>query len=418
MARINPAMPPSLKLDGERMDRAGLARLDGKHLRLITDVRDGEAIRQLVLAFDAAVPQWCRWFEIEEERTGPWRLTAIVMASPDSIDRFREAGLIPEDLPPFPAGYNRGHELWMYWQPGDYYTRHLLLHEGTHGFMQWFLRGSGPPWYSEGMAEMLALHRWDDNRLELGIPSVTREGTPYWGRPKIIRRDVAAGKGRSLEQVLTIPGFAFRNVENYAWAWAACRFLNQHPLSAAKFQSMSSLANRSQPDFNAALRSGLKAVWKELEREWRLYLQEMEYGYSIGSARIVEAKTTNEGWEISAGRGWQRTGIRLEAGDSLTLKAKGRFKIRDGSPPWFSEANGVTIEYYRGQPLGVLQAVVLGDDPSEWESWPVQQIGAEGTVRAERSGELALRINDHPAQRADNDGTLSVYRAAEGHVSQ
>ena len=74
---------------------------------------------------------------------------------------------MPEDLPDFLAGYQRGHEIWIYLQPGDYYTRHLLLHEGTHAFMGWFLNGFGSPWYSEGMAELLAINQWQDGKLQL-----------------------------------------------------------------------------------------------------------------------------------------------------------------------------------------------------------------------------------------------------------
>lgn len=410
MQGINPAMPAPLALDEDRIAAQGLALRRGQHLRLISDVRDESAVAELVAAFDAAVPQWCQRFEIAPRRAQPWQLTAMVMASPDSIERFRAAGLIPADLPPFAAGYNRGHELWMFWQPGDYYTRHLLLHEGTHGFMQWFLGGSGPPWYSEGMAEVMALHRWNAGDLEIGIPAAEREQTPYWGRPRVIREEIARGASRSLDEVFTIPGEAFREVDNYGWAWAACRFLNQHPLSRETFGDISGEARFADERFNARLKRRLEGSWAELEREWNLYQHEMEYGYGVEAAQIGEAAQEEGNWLVRADRGWQRTGIRVAAGDTVSFQAAGRFQIREGSPSWDSEANGVTIEYYRGRPLGLLEALVLPDNPEEPVAWKGQPLGAAGTLRAPVAGEIALRLNDHPSQRNDNRGEVRVQR--------
>ena len=79
--------------------------------------------------------------------------------------RFEASGLLPPEIPDFLNGFTRGNEFWMNHQTSEYYVRHLLLHEGTHGFMFTVLGGCGPPWYMEGTAELLATHRWTDGKL-------------------------------------------------------------------------------------------------------------------------------------------------------------------------------------------------------------------------------------------------------------
>ena len=160
MQRINPAMPRAMKIDQQRVASAGISVLHGKHITLYTDVRaeatEGQTDprQRWVELFDAAVPMWCEKFDIDRSSAKDYALSAIVM---QDQQRFKQARLIPDDLPKFPAGYSRGHEFWMYVQTDDYYTRHLMLHEGTHAIMNWFKGSTGPPWYSEGMAEWLSL---------------------------------------------------------------------------------------------------------------------------------------------------------------------------------------------------------------------------------------------------------------------
>ena len=157
MRELNRRMAPPLEIDDERVTANGIRKLSGQYITMYTDIRDNADVDDFCNVFDQAIPQWCEIFDISEESVAPLNMTVIVMLEEE---RFRKAGLMPRDLPKFLAGFNRGHEIWVKNQPGDYYTRHLLLHEGTHAFMQWMLGGSGPPWYSEGMAEMIALHQY------------------------------------------------------------------------------------------------------------------------------------------------------------------------------------------------------------------------------------------------------------------
>ena len=228
------ASAQGVQVDERRVEAAGISRTKGRHLTLYTDDRDRKDLNELVTVFDLAVNQWCDHFKIDRAKAANWKVDAFLIVDQE---KFETAGLIPDDLPKFPAGYAVGKDIWFYPQRGNYYTRHLLLHEGTHLFMNRFLGNLGPPWYSEGMAEWLGLHRWDaDTRsLQLGYRVQDRREADYWGRVKIVQRELTQGEGMSLDEVFAIGPTAFQNLRFYAWSWAACEFLTYHPLTAKIF---------------------------------------------------------------------------------------------------------------------------------------------------------------------------------------
>ena len=65
---------------------------------------------------------------------------------------------------------------------------------------------------------------------------------------------------------------------------------------------------------------------------------------------------------VAADRGWQNSGLRLEAGAKYRLTATGRYQVAK-DPRWQCEPNGVSIRYYQGRPLGILLAAVRPDHP-------------------------------------------------------
>ena len=177
------------QLNVEALEARGLSVSQSPHLTLITDVRDRADVAEFNDVFEAAVGQWCDYFEVPRSAVKDWHLTACVIRDPNNKQRFVEAGLFPEDLPPFPAGFQQASRIWVYLQDGDYYTRHLLIHEGTHAFMEKFLGGYGAPWYAEGIAELLGVHRWQEGRLTINHQITNREEVPFWGRVKLVRKD-------------------------------------------------------------------------------------------------------------------------------------------------------------------------------------------------------------------------------------
>ena len=404
--RLPKMQQPVVQVDAQRLNDEGIRKWESKHLTLWTDIRDDPALAELPQVFDAAVPQWARYFNVDGPDAEEWRMTAFVIADKE---RFIRAGILTSDLPPFATGFQQGSQIWIYPQPGGYYTRHLLLHEGTHGFMERFLGGYGASWYSEGMAEMLAVHRWADQSLALRHRLADRSEAENWGRVRIIQDAVAAGKLIPLDEALNVDAGAFyRAAVPYAWSWAACRFLSEHPLSREAFAELPDRARHDPAKFTRDLRQRLQKQWPQLQMEWQVFVNEMDYGVDVAAAAIQDVDSTANVVKIGADRGWQRTGITIKPGYRYVVRSWGRFQIADDGQPWISEADGVSIEYYRGKPLGQILAAVESVDESGRCGLLDARSATRKTLVFDYPGQLCFRVNDSPARWGDNKGEVQV----------
>jgi hypothetical protein len=398
-----------LTIDDARVAAAGIRKLSGKRITLYTD-HSGPEIDRLPEVFEQAYPQWCRYFGVDESQHADWRMTGVLMKDKA---RFVQCGLLPDNLPPFPHGYTLNDTQWVYEQPSDYYRRHLVLHEGTHGFMFTVLGGCGPPWYMEGMAEYLGTHRWQDGRLTLGYMPENREETPEWGRVRIIQDAVAEHRALSLQSVIDFPPTAHYETGPYAWCWAAVTLLDRHPRYQERFRQLIPLVR--QRDFNEQFHRLFKADWQELCEEWQLMTANMEYGYDVvrsavdftpGKALPAEAASV----VVAADRGWQNSGLRLEAGAKYRLTAVGRYQVAK-DPKWQCEPGGVSIRYYQGRPLGILLAAVRPDHPTGETTSALLHptiVGLGVMLSPAESGTLFLKINHSAGELQDNAGELKV----------
>jgi transposase-like protein len=175
----------------ERIRQAGLREVNSSHLRMITDLPVDPEVDELPVIFDRAIPQWFEGFAIPP---GPLPKEKLKLLLFQDRSKMEQLGLIDASLPPFPYGYQRGPNMYVAEPPSSYYRRHLVLHEGTHWFMETFIGGYGPPWIAEGMAERWATHRWDGTQLQMKTIPGNRDDYPYWGRFRFIREQLAAGK--------------------------------------------------------------------------------------------------------------------------------------------------------------------------------------------------------------------------------
>ncbi len=414
---------PPRSIDKSRLARQGFRVLAGRHVTLVTDLPSAPAVDELPQVVDAAVPLLAERFGVEEWRTRDWQVLAMVLAD---RQRFAAAGLMPEGHQAFPDGLSMGYELWVADQPSDYYRRHLLLHELVHSFMATQLGGCGPGWYMEGMAELLGTHEWDSRigKLTLSAMPETREAVPMWGRTKLVREAVAAGRLLPIAAVMEIDNRQALDVESYAWVWALAKFLDTHPRYQGRFRELQN--HTREGDFDQRFVSLFADDRADLETEWRLFCTTLDYGHDIEREAIefprraaVRRLVTPARIKVSATNGWQSTGLWLEGGEKYEIKASGRFVIGaepDGTP-WPCEAGGITLEYYAGEPLGKLLAVldprpVEGDAPATSAFLEPKPLGVSATLAAKHSGVLYLRLNDFPAALDDNRGgvTVSVRR--------
>ena len=406
------------EIDEGKLAAAGIRKIAGKHLTLYTDLPAAPELDEYPRVFDLAVPQWVQFFNLEKIIADDWKLVGYWMKEKNT---FIGAGLLPPELPPFPNGFQRGSEIWWYNQPGDYYARHLMLHEGTHAFMHRFLHGSGPPWYSEGMAELLGTHQWQAGKLVLGYNPRNRAETPYLGRVKLVQDAFAAERGMPLPQLLQLRDRSLQN-EQYAWCWAACLFFEQHPLTHAAFRELKDDAHDISLDFSQRFQEKLKKSWPAINEDWELFVANLDYGYDVARAAVVRkleiAPLPAAGMEtkIAADRGWQSTGIRLSKGKTYLLTASGRYQVgktsgEKGDTPWPCEAGGITLHYHRGRPLGMLLAAIGDQQPPLGPLTPLanpRAIGLAGEITPVADGVLYLCINESAAGLGDNAGELSV----------
>jgi hypothetical protein len=412
-----PASAPILQVDEARAAARGIRQLSGERLTLYTDLPADTEVGLLPEVVAQAFPQWCAYFGVDPARHAGWKLTGVLMKDKA---RFLDTGLLPASLPPFPHAFSWNDVCWVHEQASPYYRRHLLLHEGTHAFCHTILGGAGPPWYMEGMAELLGTHRWTNGRLELNVMPARKEETPMWGRIKIIKDEIAAGRGWNLEAVLAYRPTPQFETEPYAWCWAATFLLDHEPRFQARFRQLARLVRNA--DFNRRFRESIGADWPLLLEEWQLFVHDLEYGYDVARTALDLAPgkpLPAQGATISvvADRGWQNSGIRLEAGVSYRLRASGRYQVGNQPQVWWCEPGGVSIRYYKGLPLGVLLAALRPDPATEGAPSCFLRpsvLGLDGRLTPQQSCTLFLKINDSAAELADNAGKLSVEVCREG----
>jgi hypothetical protein len=389
----------------------GIRKLESKHLTLYTDLPPSDEVDALPGYFDQAYPQWCDYFGVAPAKHAAWRATGCLMKAQE---RFQAAGLIPRELPQLQSGYTREDRFWLAEQNGDYYRRHLLLHEGTHAFMYSLMSGQCASWYFEGLAELMATHRLDEGKLLLHQFPRLRQEVPRLGRIEIVQNAVAAGKPMSLEGIFAYNGGEPSRTEPYAWCWATAAFFDGSPIYQQRFRA---LAKRvAEPDFPQHVHEAFTTGWPRAGDEWRLFIANLDYGYDFSRMQIdfEPGKPLTAGAAqstVAADRGWQSSGVQLVAGKRYKLRASGRYQIDNRPRIWNCEPGGVTIEYYRGRPLGMLLGAVC-DDESKTATIdglldPVE-IGLESTIAPEHSGTLYLRVNDSAGSLDNNAGTLSV----------
>lgn len=392
-------------------DPPGLRTLNSKHLSLVTDLPADPEVDALPSYFDQAFEQWCTYFGVDPAAHADWQVRAFLM---QSRERFTANGLISDAVPQFATGYSLDNACWLFDQTSVYYRRHLLLHEGVHCFMNAMLGGTGPAWYAEGTAEILATHELQDGKLTVNVIPPRRDDVPKWGRIEAVQQDYARRKALTLAKVFNLSGTLHGTVEQYGWCWAAAAFLDHHPRYRERFRALKS--HLREADFSDRVTAAFAADRPRLDEDWQVFISHLDYGYDFARMDFEPVAGKPLGAQpakvsVAADRGWQSTGLLLEKGKKYRLQASGRYQVAGGDQPWQSEPGGVTIRYDRGQPLGILLAAVRADDPAANNPSGLIRpivVGLDTVLEAPRTGTLYLRINDSAGGLADNSGAAEV----------
>lgn len=401
--------------------RDGFKRMEIGRLTLITDLPIDDELRAWPEVLDQAVANWTQQWRLDPAKTQSWRLTAFLIGD---RKRFAESGLAPQ-APSFEDGYQQQDTIFLVEQPSVYYRRHLFLHEATHWAMYRSFGGAGAPWYMEGMADLYGTHRWSDRVLSLGILPRNATEVPHWGRFKRIKDMLGRDDIPSLRQIISYSNESGNRMDRYVWSWAACIFFSNHPNYNSAFTSAAEPPLDYSMRVSEKLLSSLEDRWPWVVAEWNGFLTDFDFGYDPARSlprledaawKVLDSQESSREsdrelivCEVASERGWQATGVRVRAGETLRISAEGSCRMGTGSNgnAWISEPQGVSIRYIQHQPLGRLMATIVplsGNERTElWRSTP---IGRSANLRSETEGLLMLKINDAAGDLGDNQGSL------------
>jgi hypothetical protein len=400
----------------QRLADVGIRCFESKRLKLYTDI-DPQIAATLPAVIDRAYEALEKYFgALPPDRTRTeFQMTGYLIGD-DAL--FRDAGLIPGDLPRFEHGRHRRNEFWMREQQYDYYRRHLLIHEATHCFMTIMPDVDAPVWYMEGMAECFGTHRIaQDGTVEFRVMPTSPEKFAGSGRITVIRNDYASGKAKSVTEILDLRPEEFLKTDQYAWSWGLCTFLDTHPRYRERFRKLGGHLQRNA--FATEFNRTFGPDTRYLATEWTLFAQNLQYGYDTTRAAIdfqsgdeLSASRPRGEIEIKADRGWQSSSVLMREGDKYLISATGRFELAQDPKPWISEPPGISFRYFGGKPLGLLLGCLRteagetgGVEDSMMRIYP---IGSGGEFTAPVSGTMYLRINDEWNSLHDNKGSVRV----------
>ena len=412
---------PHREITDEQLRQAGLVQFSAGPVRLVTDLSsdDVNSLLQVGTAIGKFWPQ--RFGELlPAEDGGSFGFTAYVMRD---RELFSQAGLLPADLPLLFHGRQDGSEFWMNDQTRDYYRRHLFLHEATHVFMR-HIGGEAddlPLWFLEGMAELVATHVVaDDGSVAFNVYPDVRERFAGLDRMELLRRDIAENGVRSMEDVTRLRSGDFARLEAYAWAWALCVFLDENPAARDGFrETVKQLRERS-------LAQWLGEVYRVdpvgLEVAWTQFVSHVTYRFDFErtSVAITDGKPLAgpHSIDVQSDRGWQSSGVLVEAGQRYVVEATGQITLADTPKPWVSEADWISFQYVGGLTIGrLLGSVLSGDGDAVMRARSMIEelpLGNRAEFVTPVSGTFYLRVNDDWGSLADNRGSLRVtIRRAE-----
>ncbi|TWU58718.1 hypothetical protein Poly51_14980 [Rubripirellula tenax] len=396
------------------MFAAELVRVDGRFIELTTDLESRDEADALVASFDAAVDQWTSFWNLSSDSVADWKVSAMVMRDKS---HFAAEGLIPDHVPDFPYGYAYNDSVWVMAQPSQYYTRHLLLHEGVHSLAFHCFDGAGPTWFMEGTAELLATHTGDGKLIRTITVPTDRDDVPYWGRFKKLNQVRTDGSVPPIETVMAYPPTLSGDVETYTLSWAAASLFAGYPEYRETFESAVQSGRDSGPTFNRQFYSRLSKTWPIVAARWRILANDFDFGFDWEQQRL-SISTSDPLWDgkpikfsVRSDVGWQSPGIRIPAGASVKIEATGQVTLADEPKPWISEPPGVTIDYVGGRPLGQLIACVLPNQtPREGNLPPlmVQTVGNDSVIEVESHSWLLFKVNDAVGDLGNNRGTYEL----------
>ena len=393
----------------------GLIQREGKYLSLITDLESADEIDNIVSTFDHAVTQWVDFFGEPFFNPAEFRVQACVMRDEA---KFRREDLIPSAVPSFQFGYALNQKIWVKAQDSEYYTRHLVLHEGVHSFMFTAFDGAGPTWFQEGTAELLSLHEDVGLLTKVNRIPKSREQVPYWGRFKRMDQLRELSEVPTIEAVMRYQPNLIGDVGAYSWSWALVELFQGYPEYATNLKESARSGSTRGPRFNREFTRILQDQWPIISARWRLMCHDLDYGFDWNRER-VDLSIEDTAWrgnpveyKVAANRGWQSIGVRVPGGIKVRLQPEGSITLAETTRPWISEPAGITLEYHDERPLGQLLVCILPNAFSASDSYleplEIHAVDQVTDLQIDQYSWLLFRVNDDVGSLSDNQGEYKV----------
>ena len=128
-----------------------------------------------------------------------------------------------------------------------------------------------------------------------------------WGRIKLIRDAVAAGRMLDLSAVMALDNRKQMDDESYAWCWAATKFLDSHPRYRDRFRGLKQ--HVTDQDFNEVVQRLYGKDWQAIEAEWPAYIAALDYGYDFERMAIDFRRGHAAGWQAAQCDDCGRSGL-------------------------------------------------------------------------------------------------------------
>ena len=262
----------------------------------------------------------------------------------------------------------------------------VAQHEAVHAYCYQMFGSTGPVWYSEGMAEM---GRYWASHNDRGVHGDD-------GPIRYLRKTAPPSV-----KTLTRTGQTSDGWRNYAQRWALCHLLSNNPNYGQRFRTLGFSLLGGRP--GTSFQSFFGTMSREIQFEYDLFLRNLENGYRVDlctwdwKTRFRRLKTGRTAKStIDAGRGWQASGISVQAGLSYSVTASGDWQTSTGVEA--VDADGDS----RG--VGRLQAVI-------WNNYQLTRssdLSRQATFKPSGDGKLFLRCGDRWGSLHDNTGQLTV----------
>ncbi len=405
-----------LEINRQRLGGVGIHVLESRRLILLTDL-DPQSVRELPNLADDC-------FDYLERICGPLRPSRsgaefqAVGCLISDFELFQLMGLVPGPVVEMQHGQQFGYQFWIRDQPEDYYRRHLLLHEFVHVYMTCDTGLNDIPdgWFMEGAAEVFATHTITSSTTVFGVLPAQFAGFEGWGRISTIRRrrldripaEFTLQSIPSINQIRYPEAALARDDDRYSWWWALSWMLCNHPDYSADWTRLCRC--RGKDEFRQQVENMNTQHEQRLSSDWMLFAESLcENFHTMHSFPHHRGSDESEPRKLKlrADRGWQDSGWNLTENQRIAIECSGRCIVKETTAPWYSEPNGVTLEYNQGRPLGEVIAVLVGPE-ADWISQRII-VGDSCTITAPRAGRLWLQINDAAGTRAGNSGSYHVH---------